>query len=316
MSLGTYADYGNVWIEITKSEHNHGGQGWEFGTCLWSPSSNDDGNDRYSLMREPAAGDLVLHFYDDQWPDGVTEMRLCGASRVVGKVKTVSTAPPSAGTWAGRSSYYRIDLRDYVPFGQPLPLATLVKHYNDPIWQELTEVQPKFYPFYIYGKNRHRNSPEKQSLRTVQGIYLARCTPQLYQTIRHALGLEEAGGSEQAGQFNAHEDYEEGTRSASERFFFARNQSLVKAAKQEYGFTCQACGFDFKKVYGDLGAGYIECHHLNPLSERPEVDWGEGIRSRLDDVTVLCANCHRMVHRQRPALSLAKLRKIISQTAK
>jgi len=32
-----------VWIEDTKSEHQHGGPGWEFGTCLWSPSTDEKG---------------------------------------------------------------------------------------------------------------------------------------------------------------------------------------------------------------------------------------------------------------------------------
>ena len=41
----------SIWIEITKSEHKHGGYGWEFGTCLWSPNRNRAGSDSYSLMR-------------------------------------------------------------------------------------------------------------------------------------------------------------------------------------------------------------------------------------------------------------------------
>ena len=69
-------------MEITKSKHKHGGEGWEFGTCLWSPSRNRAGGDRYSLMREPRAGDLVLHFYRDAWPDGISETRLSGRSIV------------------------------------------------------------------------------------------------------------------------------------------------------------------------------------------------------------------------------------------
>ena len=60
----------NIWVEITKSEHKHGGDGWEFGTCLWSPSKNRAGNDRYGIMREPKQGETVLHFYNDVWPDG------------------------------------------------------------------------------------------------------------------------------------------------------------------------------------------------------------------------------------------------------
>lgn len=48
---------GDIFIEITKSEHDHGGQGWNFGTCLWSPSKNRNGKDSYKLMRKPKKRD-------------------------------------------------------------------------------------------------------------------------------------------------------------------------------------------------------------------------------------------------------------------
>ena len=50
----------------------------------------------------------------------------------------------------------------------------------------------------------------------------------------------------------------------------------------------------FENVYGSIGKGYIEAHHLVPLSQL------KGRRFALDperDFAVLCANCHRMVHR-------------------
>lgn len=106
-------------------------------------------------------------------------------------------------------------------------------------------------------------------------------------------------------------EYTETRRLTSERRFFARNAKLVKLAKQEYGATCQACGFDFKGKYGAIGTGYIECHHLSPLAERSEDEWSKGIRTNLKEVTVLCANCHRMVHRRRPALALEELQEAI-----
>ena len=56
-----------VWIEDTRTAgHGHGGPGWEFGSWLWSPSSADGGSDYYALMREPATGDIVIHFNDGE----------------------------------------------------------------------------------------------------------------------------------------------------------------------------------------------------------------------------------------------------------
>ncbi len=73
-----------------------------------------------------------------------------------------------------------------------------------------------------------------------------------------------------------------------------RNQRLAQKAKKLLGLTCQACGFNFEEIYGTTGKDYIEAHHLTPLSQL------KGKRVALDakqDFAVLCANCHRMIHR-------------------
>ena len=79
-------------------------------------------------------------------------------------------------------------------------------------------------------------------------------------------------------------------------------------AKKAFGYVCQACGFDFEKKYGEVGKNYIECHHKNPLSEQSDLT-----PSTLDDVCMLCSNCHRMIHRTRPAMSLEQLRHILRE---
>lgn len=114
------------------------------------------------------------------------------------------------------------------------------------------------------------------------------------------------------GEITQQEEYTEGSRMSTESGFFNRNHNLVKSAKAFYGDTCQACNFNYQKKYGELGLGYIECHHLNPLSERPESEWDENIKTSIEDVTVLCANCHRMIHRRRPALTVEELKAIIA----
>jgi predicted HNH restriction endonuclease len=57
---------------------------------------------------------------------------------------------------------------------------------------------------------------------------------------------------------------------------------------------CQVprCGFDFEMVYGELGTGFAEVHHLRPLSELVQP-----VSTTLADLAVICANCHRMIHR-------------------
>lgn len=74
-----------------------------------------------------------------------------------------------------------------------------------------------------------------------------------------------------------------------------RNSALRQIAIDIHGLNCQVCGFNYEEVYGNWGKDYIEVHHLIPVSEykkRQETD------PKLD-LVVLCANCHRMVHRKK-----------------
>lgn len=69
---------------------------------------------------------------------------------------------------------------------------------------------------------------------------------------------------------------------------------------------CEACDFDFASVYGPLGDGFAECHHRIPLAELD----GE-THTQPEDLAIVCANCHRMLHRSRPMLSVEELRRVV-----
>ena len=50
-----------------------------------------------------------------------------------------------------------------------------------------------------------------------------------------------------------------------------RSSQIVKlkkreALKKERKLVCEVCGFDFHDRYGDIGKGFIECHHRMPLA--------------------------------------------------
>ena len=85
---------------------------------------------------------------------------------------------------------------------------------------------------------------------------------------------------------------------------FQRSAVLVARVKAKRKPTCECCAFNFENVYGEFAKGYIECHHLDPLSKRA----GKNRLTTEDDVALLCANCHRMVHRTREGLTLDELR--------
>ncbi|GAA2943766.1 hypothetical protein GCM10011428_73280 [Streptomyces violaceus] len=81
-----------------------------------------------------------------------------------------------------------------------------------------------------------------------------------------------------------------------------RKRKIDAVLRQGRRLACEACDFDFEATYGPRGAGYIECHHVVPLHEA-----GEG-RTRLSDLALICANCHRMIHRRAPWPTPGELR--------
>ncbi|MFL9828744.1 HNH endonuclease [Rhodoplanes sp. SY1] len=75
-----------------------------------------------------------------------------------------------------------------------------------------------------------------------------------------------------------------------------RSKKIASALDTNNGrLICEVphCGFEFRATYGELGVGFAEVHHLKPLSEAP----ANGRSVRLSELAVVCANCHRMIHR-------------------
>lgn len=84
---------------------------------------------------------------------------------------------------------------------------------------------------------------------------------------------------------------------------YDRSARARQACIEHYGYTCCACGFNFENAYGSLGACYIEVHHLKPVADIGE----DYLIDPIKDLRPVCANCHRMLHKQRPPLSVEEL---------
>ena len=91
-----------------------------------------------------------------------------------------------------------------------------------------------------------------------------------------------------------------------ERNSQASIQKKKDVLKKTGTLACEVCDFDFHAIYGALGYGFAECHHRTPLSELPE-----STHTRLEDLAIVCANCHRMLHKARPWKTIEELKKII-----
>ena len=77
-----------------------------------------------------------------------------------------------------------------------------------------------------------------------------------------------------------------------------RQSGLANAKKQAFidihgRLFCERCLVDPIDAYGKLGNACIEVHHIVPLSDENRIP-----ETKLDDLQCLCANCHRVVHRE------------------
>lgn len=76
-----------------------------------------------------------------------------------------------------------------------------------------------------------------------------------------------------------------------------------------HGSVCKVCRFDFGKVYGPIGHGYIEVHHRVLVSQM-----GSGyVVDPIRDLVPLCSNCHSAVHRLDPPLEPEALIKVLKE---
>ena len=76
---------------------------------------------------------------------------------------------------------------------------------------------------------------------------------------------------------------------------YERDRKNRRQAIQLHGTECAICGFCFEKVYGERGKGFIEVHHIKPLSENQD----EVVVDPQKDLICVCSNCHRMFHRKK-----------------
>lgn len=91
-----------------------------------------------------------------------------------------------------------------------------------------------------------------------------------------------------------------------------RNSALIAQAKEQFKnknsrLFCEACNFDFEKAYGARGLNFIEAHHITPVSEMLPSQ-----KTKISDIAMVCSNCHKILHRSRPWLTISQLKNLIS----
>jgi len=99
----------------------------------------------------------------------------------------------------------------------------------------------------------------------------------------------------------------EGESQRAEVNTYERSLRARRLCLEHYGSSCFICKFDFNSKYGNKAAGYIQVHHLRPLSEiarRYQVD-------PIQDLRPVCPNCHAVIHIRTPAYTISEVKEMI-----
>ena len=87
---------------------------------------------------------------------------------------------------------------------------------------------------------------------------------------------------------------------------YERDSKARQACIDHYGCTCQLCRFDFSKVYGAYGEGFIEVHHIKPLHQIKDSYTVDPV----NDLIPVCSNCHSILHRGKTPLDVYEMKAI------
>ena len=103
--------------------------------------------------------------------------------------------------------------------------------------------------------------------------------------------------------------YPEGALTSVKANRYERDRRNRAAAVSIHGSSCLGCGLDMGKRYGEVAEGFIEIHHVTPVSQL-----GAGhVIDPARDLVPLCPNCHAVAHHRNPPLSVDEVRALIQR---
>ncbi len=88
---------------------------------------------------------------------------------------------------------------------------------------------------------------------------------------------------------------------------YERDPRARQRCISKHGYKCFACSVLLEDIYGPLASKFVEVHHTTPLyevGEKHEV-------SPENDLVPVCPNCHAIIHRREPMLSIDELKELI-----
>jgi 5-methylcytosine-specific restriction protein A len=136
---------------------------------------------------------------------------------------------------------------------------------------------------------------------------VARYGDKLFETTKINIALDSQEFPDEITEANC----VEGARESVHVNRYERDSTAKRKCIGKWGIICVVCDFDFEKKYGCRGAGFIHVHHLIPLSEIRQ----EYSLDPIADLRPICPNCHSIIHRYKPAISIEALKKLLNKPA-
>ncbi len=95
-----------------------------------------------------------------------------------------------------------------------------------------------------------------------------------------------------------------------------RDAKLIREFKRRIkhktgSLICAGCGFESADKYGPDYVDTMDAHHIIPVHTL-----NPGDTTKIDDLVILCANCHRIVHARKKWLTVDALRLIVATRSK
>ncbi|MBT0110588.1 HNH endonuclease [Vibrio alginolyticus] len=85
---------------------------------------------------------------------------------------------------------------------------------------------------------------------------------------------------------------------------YERNSEARQKCLDHYGYDCVVCEFNFFETYGELGKKFIHVHHVYDISLIND----SYVVDPIKHLRPVCPNCHAMLHKERPAMSVEVLK--------
>ena len=89
--------------------------------------------------------------------------------------------------------------------------------------------------------------------------------------------------------------------------FYERSAKARSTCIEKHGTICAVCEFNFGKIYGDIGKGFIHVHHLRDLASIGK----EYEINPIEDLRPVCPNCHAMLHKSNPPYTIKQMKEMI-----